>query len=75
MAGQSQDEQEAMKANRAELMLALSGVTDAILEVGRQRKALLQEMRAALQSEDTEKVLRLARRLCGLIDEKRPRVN
>ena len=64
-----------MKANQAESNLTLSGVTDAILEVGRQRKALLYQMRGAIQSGDTEKVLRLARQLCGLIDEKCPRVN
>ncbi|SRR5712691_8147957 len=64
-----------MKANQAELNPTLSGVTDAILEVGRQRKALLSQMRSALQSRDTEKVLTLARQICGLIDEKCPRVN
>jgi hypothetical protein len=64
-----------MKANEAQSTLTLSGVTDAILEVGRQRKALLDQMRGALQSGDSEKVLRLARQLCGLTDEKSPRVN
>jgi len=59
----------------AELILTLSGVTDAILEVGRQRKALLDQMRGALQSGDEEKALGLARQLCGLTDEKCPRVN
>lgn len=64
-----------MKTNRAEGSLTLSGVTDAILEVGRQRKTLLYQMRGALQSGDVEEVLRLARQLCGLIDEKCPRTN
>jgi hypothetical protein len=64
-----------MKANQVESSLTLSGVTDAILEVGRQRKALLHQMRGALQSGDTEEALRIARQLCGLIDEKCPRVN
>jgi hypothetical protein len=64
-----------VKANQAELNATISGVTDAILEVGRQRKALLYQMRGALQSGDTENVLRLAQQLCGLIDEKCPRVN
>jgi len=64
-----------MKANQAESNLTLSGVTDAILEVGRQRKALLDQMRGALQSGDTEQVLRLARQLCGLTYEESSRVN
>ena len=64
-----------MKANQAESNLTLSGVTDAILEVGRQRKALLDQMRGALQSGDTEQVLRLARYLCGLTYEESSRVN
>jgi hypothetical protein len=59
----------------AELNLTLSGVTDAILEVGRQRNALLDQMRGALQSGDTEQVLRLARQLCGLTYEESSRVN
>lgn len=64
-----------MKAYQPESDLALSGVTDAILEVGRQRKALLDQMRGALQSGDTEQVLRLARNLCGLTYEESSRVN
>ena len=64
-----------MKTNQADSNLTLSGVTDAILEVGRQRKALLDQMRGALQSGDTEQVLRLAQRLCGLTYEESSRVN
>jgi hypothetical protein len=64
-----------MKANQPESDLALSGVTDAIIEVGRQRKALLDQMRGALESGDTEQVLRLARNLCGLTYEESSRVN
>jgi hypothetical protein len=64
-----------MKTNQAESNLTLSGVTEAILEVGRQRKALLDQMRGALQCGDTEQVLRLARQLCGLTYEESSRVN
>jgi uncharacterized protein YpiB (UPF0302 family) len=46
--------------------MSLSGVVDAILEVGRQRKSLLDQMRSALQSKDNAKALQLARQLCGL---------
>lgn len=46
--------------------VSLPGIVDAILEVSRQRKALLDQMRSALVlGEDTE-ALRFARRLCGL---------
>jgi uncharacterized protein YjgD (DUF1641 family) len=54
---------------------SLSGVVDAILEVGRQRKAILDHLRNALQSGATEEVLALARQLCGLTDETSHRVN
>jgi len=46
--------------------IALSGVVDAILEVSRQRKALLDQLRAALQSGNNAEALQLARELCGL---------
>jgi len=46
--------------------IALSGVVDAILEVSRQRKSLLDRLRAALQSGDDTVALELARQLCGL---------
>jgi len=45
---------------------SLSGVVDAILEVGRQRKALLAQLRIALEAGNDEEALNLARRLCGL---------
>ena len=45
---------------------SVSGIVDAILEVGRQRNALLEQMSAALQSGDEKQALTLARRLCGL---------
>ncbi len=46
--------------------IALSGIVDAILEVSRQRKSLLDQLRSALQSDNDAKALQLARQLCGL---------
>jgi hypothetical protein len=43
-----------------------SGVVDAILEVGRQRKAVLEQLRQALESGRDDYALTLARELCGL---------
>ncbi len=45
---------------------SLSGVVEAILEVGRQRAALLTAMKRALKSGDHEQVLALCRKLCGI---------
>src|ERR1700722_434035 len=45
---------------------SLSGVVDAILEVGRERKSLLDQMRSALLSSNDAEALRFARQLCGL---------
>ena len=55
-------------------MNGLSGVVDAILEAGQQRKLLLDRMRAALESGANSQALELARQLCGL-DEKSHRAN
>lgn len=44
----------------------MSGVVDAILEVGRQRNLLLTQLRSALESGAEREALILARRLCGL---------
>jgi hypothetical protein len=52
-----------------------SGIVDAILEVGRQRAALLGQLRSALESGDDSKALNLARQLCGLGNEESDRVN
>jgi hypothetical protein len=52
-----------------------TGVVDAILEVGRQRKAVLDQLRAALQSGDNSQALNLARQLCGLQNEESTRTN
>lgn len=53
----------------------INGVVDAILEVGQQRKAVLAQLRVALESGDSCAVLNLAKRLCGLNDETSNRVN
>jgi len=45
---------------------SLSGVVEAILEVGRQRGTLLAQLRAALESGQEKEALALARRMCGL---------
>ena len=45
---------------------SISGIVDAILEVGRQRSALLTQLRVALESGAEREALTLARRLCGL---------
>jgi hypothetical protein len=45
---------------------SLSGVVDAILEVGTQRKSLLSQLRSELASGHDSEALGLARRLCGL---------
>jgi hypothetical protein len=44
-------------------------LVEAILEVGRKRKAILDRLRAALESGDNDRALELARELCGLKDE------
>ena len=49
--------------------LAVSGVVEAILEVGRQRKTILQRLRTALECGDTDNALKFARQLCGLENE------
>lgn len=46
--------------------IVLSGVVNAILEVSRQRKSLLDQLRSALQSGNDAESLQLARQLCGL---------
>lgn len=51
------------------------GVVHAILEVSRERKAVLDQLRAALKSGDSVRALELARQLCGLKDEQGDRVN
>ena len=45
---------------------SISGLVDAILEVGRQRNLLLAELRTALESGREREALNVARRLCGL---------
>jgi hypothetical protein len=48
---------------------SISGIVDAILEVGRQRNTLLAELRIALESGKEKEALNFARRLCGLPHE------
>jgi hypothetical protein len=55
--------------------LNITGAVNAILEVGRQRKVVLNQLRAALQSGDDSQALDLARQLCGLQNEESNRVN
>jgi hypothetical protein len=51
------------------------GVINAIREVGRQRKVLLDKLRAALESGNDSGALELARQLCGLQNEESNRAN
>ena len=53
----------------------ITGAVDAILEVGRRRKAVLEELRCALQSGNDREALNLARQLCGLQNETSDRTN
>ncbi len=46
--------------------LSLPGLVDAILEVSRQRKTMLDQVRSALLSGNDLEALQLARKLCGL---------
>ena len=56
--------------------IPVSGIVDAILEVGRQRNALLTQLRAALQSDQDNEALAIARQLCGISNhEESHRVN
>jgi hypothetical protein len=71
---QAKSEQGATR-DSAQTDISLSGIVDAILEVGRQRKIVLDKLRAALQSGDDCRALDLARQLCGLQNEKSNRIN
>ena len=46
--------------------ISISGLVDAILEVGNRRKALLSQLRSALLSSNDFEALVLARQICGL---------
>lgn len=46
--------------------IGMSGIVEAILEVGRQRNARLGQLRVALQSGQNELALDIARQLCGI---------
>ena len=49
---------------------SISGIVDAILEVGLERRGILDQLRTALVTDDNELSMKLARKLCGLSDEK-----
>ena len=55
--------------------ISFTGIVDAILEVGRQRNSLLSQMQTALQSGQNERVIEIARQLCGLSHEESHRTN
>ena len=48
---------------------SISGIVDVVLQVGRQRNALLAQLRIALESGKERIALNLAKRLCGLPHE------
>jgi uncharacterized protein YpiB (UPF0302 family) len=48
---------------------AVRGLVDAALVIARNRQELLKDLRAALEINDTEGALKLARKLCGLEHE------
>ena len=48
----------------------MSGVVDVILAVGKERNAIVERMRTALELNNDKEVLALARELCGVSDEK-----
>ena len=47
----------------------LNGLIDAAIEIGRERRDVLQRMKVALESGNDAEALRFARQLCGLEDE------
>src|ERR1035438_3844131 len=55
-----------ISTTRALPQMSLSGVVDAIREVGIQRKALFCRLRSALESGSDSEALGFARQLCGL---------
>jgi hypothetical protein len=52
-----------------------SEVITAAVDIARRRRAVLDQMREAFEHGDDNKVLTLARNLCGLNNEKSNRVN
>jgi hypothetical protein len=55
-----------MSKAKAHTEMPLSGVVDAILDIGNQRKALLGQLRSALASGENSEALIFARQYCGL---------
>ena len=54
------------ESTKETVTLSVSGLVDAILEVSRQRKTILDQVRSALLSGNDVEALQLARNLCGL---------
>jgi hypothetical protein len=59
----------------AAALSATSGVFDAAMEIARQRREILVQLRAALEAGDQPNINRFARELCGLSNETSNRVN
>ena len=55
--------------------MSSAGVIHAIMEVARQRKAVLERLRAALESGNNDQALELARQLCGIGNEESNRTD
>jgi hypothetical protein len=52
-----------------------SQLIDKALEIGRERRKILTQMRDAIRANDKDLVFSLARKLTGLSDEECPRTN
>ena len=65
-AGDAEAVGDTISSAKAFPQISMSGVVDAILEVGNQRKALLSRLRSALKSGSDTEALGFARQLCGL---------
>ena len=59
-------------SNESGSATSLSGVVQAILDIGRQRQALLDQLRSSLESGNDAEALRFARLYCGLTDGRKP---
>lgn len=49
---------------------SLSGFVDAALEIARKRTETLEHLRTALENDDIEDVVKYAKDLCGIEDDK-----
>jgi hypothetical protein len=50
---------------------SVQGLVDAALEIARKRKETLTDLRKALEVNDSEGALKLARKLCGLEEQEK----